>query len=138
MHFDIAFSGFGQGVMGGEGFILEKFTGRGSLLIAGAGDFIDINPADYGGTIRVDTGCIVAGTTGSATASRPSAGSTAGDHERRLRWRGLTLATLRGNGRVILQSVTIEAFAKALVKNSAKPDQQGFGAIGGLFGGSRD
>ena len=51
---------------------------------------------------------------------------------------GTTLATLRGNGRVILQSVTIEAFAKALVKNTAKPDQQGFGALGGLFSGSRD
>lgn len=139
VHFDIAFSGLGQGVMGGEGFILEKFTGRGSLLIAGAGDFIDINPADYGGTLRVDTGCIVAWddkiTYGVETVGRLN---RQGIMSAVFGGEGLTLATLRGNGRVILQSVTIEAFAKALVKNSAKPDQQGLGALGGLFSGSRD
>jgi uncharacterized protein (AIM24 family) len=139
VHFDIAFSGLGQDAMGGEGFILEKFTGRGSLLIAGAGDFIDINPADYGGTIRVDTGCIVAWddriTYGVETVGRLN---RQGIMSAVFGGEGLTLATLRGNGRVILQSVTIEAFAKALVKNSTKPDQQGLGAIGGLFGGSRD
>ncbi|WP_432541040.1 AIM24 family protein [Kineococcus sp. SYSU DK002] len=139
VHFDIAFSGLGQGVMGGEGFILEKFTGRGSLMIAGAGDFIDINPADYGGTIRVDTGCIVAWddriTYGVETVGRLN---RQGIMSAVFGGEGLTLATLRGNGRVILQSVTIEAFAKALVKSSAKPDQQGLGALGGLFSGSRD
>ena len=139
VHFDIAFSGLGQGVLGGEGFILERFTGRGSLLIAGAGDFIDINPADYGGTVRVDTGCIV------AWDDRISYGvETVGRLNRQgimsavFGGEGLTLATLRGNGRVILQSVTIEAFAKALVKNSTKPDQHGLGALGGMFSGGRD
>lgn len=137
--FDIAFSGLGQGLMGGEGFILQKFTGRGSLLIAGAGDFIDVNPADHGGVIKVDTGCIVAWddriTYGVETVGRLS---RQGVMSAVFGGEGLTLATLRGNGRVILQSVTIEAFAKALVKNSVKPDQQGFGALGGLFSGSRD
>ncbi|MFB9377809.1 AIM24 family protein [Kineococcus gynurae] len=139
VHFDIAFSGLGQGLMGGEGFILEKFTGRGSLLVAGAGDFIDLNPADYGGTIRVDTGCIV------AWDDRISYGvETVGRLNRQgimnavFGGEGLTLATLRGNGRVILQSVTVEGLAKALVKNATKPDQQGMGALGGLFSGSRD
>lgn len=137
--FDIAFSGLGQGLMGGEGFILQKFTGRGSLLIAGAGDFIDINPADHGGVIKVDTGCIVAWddriTYGVESVGRFT---RQGVMSAVLGGEGLTLATLRGNGRVILQSVTIEAFAKALVKNSVKPDQQGLGAIGGMFSGSRD
>ncbi|HEY8729235.1 MAG TPA: AIM24 family protein, partial [Acidothermaceae bacterium] len=41
--FDIAFSGLRQGIKGGEGFILEKFTGVGTLLIAGAGNFIELN-----------------------------------------------------------------------------------------------
>jgi uncharacterized protein (AIM24 family) len=30
------------------------------VIIAGAGTFIDLNPADFGGRIEVDTGCVVA------------------------------------------------------------------------------
>ncbi len=40
--------------------MLEKFTGVGTLLIAGAGNFIELNPAKYGGKIQVHTGCLVA------------------------------------------------------------------------------
>lgn len=40
--------------------MLEKFGGSGSLLIGGAGNFIDLDPADFGGTLKVDTGCVVA------------------------------------------------------------------------------
>src|SRR5688500_3997371 len=58
--FDIAFSGFKAGRKGGEGFILEKLSGNGTLVIAGAGNFIELNPATYGGKIQVDTGCVVA------------------------------------------------------------------------------
>src|SRR3954469_8101718 len=64
VHFGIAFSGLRSGFSGGEGFVLEKFTGVGTLLIGGAGDFIDINPADYGGRLRVATGCGVGGDSG--------------------------------------------------------------------------
>jgi len=60
VNFDVSFMGGRAGFSGGEGFILEKFTGVGTLLVAGAGDFIDINPADYGGKLRIDTGCVVA------------------------------------------------------------------------------
>ncbi|MDX6329333.1 MAG: hypothetical protein QOI83_1716 [Streptomycetaceae bacterium] len=60
VEFGIAFQGGRTGRSGGEGFILEKFTGRGTVIIAGAGNFIDLNPADFGGRIEVDTGCIVA------------------------------------------------------------------------------
>src|SRR3712207_3323003 len=50
--FDIQFAGFTAGRRGGEGFVLEKFTGTGSLFVAGAGNFIDLNPADYGGKLQ--------------------------------------------------------------------------------------
>ena len=56
----IAFQGGRTGMSGGAGFVLEKFTGEGSLFIAGAGNFIDLNPSQYGGKIQVDTGCVVA------------------------------------------------------------------------------
>src|SRR5947209_18325543 len=58
--FDIAFSGLRTGMRGGEGFVLEKFTGSGTVLVAGAGNFIEMNPVKYGGKIQVDTGCVVA------------------------------------------------------------------------------
>ena len=50
--FDIAFSGFRQGFAGGEGFLLEKFTGSGTVLIGGAGNFIDLKPDDFGGRLN--------------------------------------------------------------------------------------
>ena len=58
--FDIAFQGWKAGRKGGEGFVLERFTGDGTLVLAGAGNFIELNPAKYGGKLQVDTGCVVA------------------------------------------------------------------------------
>jgi uncharacterized protein (TIGR00266 family) len=138
----IEFSGLGRGLMGGEGFLLQKFQGQGSLLIGGSGDFIDINPADYGGELQVDTGCIVAwdhnityGVKGVGGLSRQGLmnGILGGE--------GFTLATLRGNGRVILQSTTLAALATALAKSarltgSTQNGQTGLGAITGMFGGN--
>ena len=58
--FDIAFNGFKAGRKGGEGFVLEKFDGVGTLLIGGAGNFITLDLAKYGGKLQVQTGCVVA------------------------------------------------------------------------------
>ncbi len=139
VHFDIAFSGLRQGFSGGEGFVLEKFTGRGSLIIAGAGNFIEINPADYGGTLKVDTGCVVAWDHNiSYGIERVGALNRQGIMNAMFGGEGFNLATLTGNGRVILQSMTMNALAEALVKNAKKADDTGPGALGGLFGGSRD
>ena len=44
---------------------------------------------------------------------------------------GLSLATLEGQGKVILQSMTLEGLANALRK-AAGPDKEG--PTGGLFG----
>lgn len=60
VQFGIAFQGGKTGRSGGEGFVLEKFTGRGTVIIAGAGNFIDLDPSEFGGRIEVDTGCVVA------------------------------------------------------------------------------
>jgi uncharacterized protein (AIM24 family) len=139
--FDIAFSGLTQGVAGGEGFILQRFTGSGTLLLGGAGDFIDINPADYGGRIRVDTGCVVAWDDkiryGVATVGRLN---RQGVMNALFGGEGMTLATLEGDGQVILQSVTLGGLATALAKNarssgSTGNGEQGFGALGSLLGG---
>jgi uncharacterized protein (AIM24 family) len=136
--FDIAFSGFRTGRRGGEGFILEKFTGKGTLLIAGAGNFIELNPAKYGGKIQVDTGCIVAfedtitygvERVGGLDAKTVMTALFGGE--------GLSLATLEGDGQVILQSMTIEGLAKAIAKNAGLGDDKK-GPLGGLLSGSME
>ena len=139
VHFDIAFSGLRQGFAGGEGFVLEKFTGVGTLLIGGVGDFIDINPADYGGRLRVDTGCVVAWDQGIRyDVQRVGNLNRQGAMTALFGGEGFSLATLEGNGRVILQSVTIDGLAKALEKNAGAGDRKTGIGMGGLFSGSSD
>src|SRR3954453_16362505 len=138
VNFDIAFSGLRSGWKGGEGFILEKFTGVGTLLIAGAGNFIEINPAKYGGKIQVHTGCLVAfedtvrygvERIGALNAKTIMSGLLGGN--------GFNMATLEGDGLVLLQSMTMESLAHAIVKNShAGHDEKASNPLGSLFGGT--
>ncbi|WP_078966345.1 AIM24 family protein [Streptomyces sp. WM6378] len=129
--FGIAFQGGRAGMSGGEGFILEKFTGTGTVIICGAGNFIDLNPADFGGRIEVDTGCIVAFEEGIEYGVQRIGGlNRQGLMNAVFGGEGLSLATLEGNGRVILQSLTIEGLANAL-KKAQGGDKQG--PTGGLF-----
>ena len=136
VNFDVSFMGGRAGFSGGEGFVLEKFTGTGTLLVAGAGDFIDLNPADLGGKIRVDTGCVVAWDQNIRYGvERVGRLNKAGVMNAMFGGEGFSVATLEGDGRVILQSVTIDALAKALEKNMGAGDTK---TGGGLFSGSAD
>ncbi len=47
----------GAGLLGGEGFILEKLTGPGAVFIHGGGDFLEFNLA-AAETLQIDTGCV--------------------------------------------------------------------------------
>ncbi len=49
---------------------------------------------------------------------------------------GMNLATLSGNGSVILQSLTIDGLARALAKNMGAGDRKTGAGMGGLFSGS--
>jgi uncharacterized protein (AIM24 family) len=131
VRFGIAFAGGRQGTSGGEGFVLEKFTGQGTVIIAGAGNFVDLDLADFGGRLDVDTGCIVAFEEGVQYGVRRIGGlNRQGVMNAVFGGEGLSLATLEGHGRVILQSLTIEGLANAL-KKAQGGDKQG--PTGGLF-----
>ncbi|MHB8439606.1 MAG: AIM24 family protein [Acidimicrobiales bacterium] len=136
VEFDIAFAGLRTGRRGGTGFVLEKFTGTGTLLIAAAGNFIELNPAKYGGKIQVHTGALVGfqdsirysveyiGGLNTQTAMTAMFG---GD--------GVNLATLEGDGTVILQSVNLHGLAGALEKLMGDAgEEKGRGGLGGILG----
>ena len=140
IHFDIQFAGFTTGRRGGEGFVHEKFTGNGSLFIAGAGNFIDINPAQYGGKIQVDTGCIVAWddriTYG---VERIGKFDMQGAKTAMFGGESFSLATLEGDGEVILQSVSMVALARTLMGAAGQASTEGTGgSIRGILGGGTD
>ncbi|MDQ3953970.1 MAG: AIM24 family protein [Actinomycetota bacterium] len=140
VHFDIQWAGFTAGRRGGEGFVLEKFTGEGSLFIAGAGNFIDLNPAQYGGKIQVDTGCIVAWddriTYG---VERIGKFDAQGAKTALFGGESFSLATLEGDGDVILQSVSMVALARTLMGAAGQASTEGSaGSIRGILGGGTD
>jgi uncharacterized protein (AIM24 family) len=137
VNFDIAFSGLKAGLKGGEGFVLEKFTGVGTLFIAGAGNFIELNPAKYGGKIQVHTGCLVAfEDTVKYGVERIGALNTQTLMSGIFGGNGFNQATLEGDGTVILQSMTIESLAHAIAKNAhVGHDEKASNPLGSLFGG---
>jgi uncharacterized protein (TIGR00266 family) len=92
----------GAGFFGGEGFILEQFTGPGKVFIHGGGDFVQfvLKPGE---TIQVDCGCIV-GFDESVDYDIQLAG---GIQTAIFGGEGFFLATLTGPGRCIVQTLTL-------------------------------
>ncbi|MGE5676631.1 MAG: AIM24 family protein [Pseudomonadota bacterium] len=135
--FDIALTKkIGAGMFGGEGFILEKFSDVGTLFIGACGNFIELNPADYGGRIQIDTGALVAFDK-NIDYDIEWVGKSAGQVAKNLIFggEGLFLATLSGNGKVILQSMNITSLARTLFKNVSKSspeDRSNGNVLGGL------
>ncbi len=93
----------GAGLLGGEGFILQKLTGPGAVFVHAGGDHVDFN-LQPGEMLQVQTGHLVAfEPTISYDVQLVGNISTAvfgGE--------GLFMTTLTGPGRVILQSMTLE------------------------------
>ena len=93
----------GAGLLGGEGFILQKLTGPGLVFVHAGGDHVDFTPAP-GETLQVQTGHLVA--------FEPTVNydiQMVGSIRTALfGGEGLFLTTLTGPGRVILQSMTLE------------------------------
>jgi len=140
VRFEIKWAGFSVGRKGGEGFILERFTGEGSLFIAGGGNFIELNPAQYGGKIQVDTGCVVAFEDGiTYGVERIGRFDAKGLKTALFGGEGMSLATFEGDGKVVLQSVSMVAMARTLVSAAGQASTEGTaGSIRGLLGGSTD
>jgi uncharacterized protein (TIGR00266 family) len=119
----------GAGFFGGEGFILEKFTGPGNVFIHAGGDFVEFNLAP-GEVIQIDTGCIVAFDEGVDYDIQ----MVGGIKTAMFGGEGLFLATLTGPGRVIIQSMTLAKMRRELAPMRQGGDQhKGLDVISGIF-----
>ncbi|MCK5310942.1 MAG: TIGR00266 family protein [Desulfobacteraceae bacterium] len=124
----------GTGFFGGEGFILQKLNGDGMAFIHVGGTVVkkELNNE----TIRVDTGCIAAFTSG-IDYSIERAGNLKSMF---FGGEGLFLATLRGTGTIYLQSLPFSRMADRILAHapSAGGSRKGEGSVLGAIGGMLD
>lgn len=123
---------FGAGLFGGEGFILQKLVGDGMAFIHAGGTVIERNLNNE--TLRVDTGCLVA-----FEPHIEYSIERAGNLKSMIfGGEGLFLATLRGTGRVWLQSLPFTRLAGRILANvgsGGKGEGSVLGALGGMLDG---
>lgn len=106
VHYDIEFSGFNLGRRSKNGYIMEHYTGQGTLVVGGGGTLIDLNPATYGGKIQVHGGAVVAFSDAVQFGSEPVGTFSAQTvMSAAFGGQGFNLVTFTGDGPVILQSV---------------------------------
>ena len=120
----------GAGFFGGEGFILEKVQGDGMAFIHAGGVVIERTLNNE--TLRVDTGCVV-GFEPSINFDIQRAG---GLRSMVFGGEGLFLATLRGSGKVWIQSMPISKLVQRLSPGSAQSHKESssvLGQLGNLF-----
>lgn len=98
----------GAGLVGGEGFILEKLQGDGKAFVHAGGTVIERTLNNE--TLRVDTGCVVA----FETQIDFDVETAGGLRSMIFGGEGIFLATLRGTGRIWLQSMPIRKLVQAL------------------------
>ena len=109
----------GAGLLGGEGFILQKLTGPGLVFIHAGGDHVDYNLAP-GETLQVQTGHLVAFEP-TVNYDIQMVGSI---RTAIFGGEGLFLTTLTGPGRVILQSLTLERLRHELAPSEHRGQGQ--------------
>ncbi len=110
----------GAGLVGGEGFILQKLQGDGRTFMHAGGTVIERKLNNE--TLKIDTGCIVAYTPG-VDFNIETSGSL---RSMVFGGEGIFLATLRGTGTVWLQSMPIRKLIQAISpygKNVRKESQ---------------
>ncbi len=124
----------GTGFFGGEGFILQRLRGDGMVFLHAGGTVIEKELNND--VLRVDTGCLVAFTTG-IDYNIERAGSLKSMF---FGGEGLFLATLSGTGTVLLQSLPFSRMADRILAHapSGGGSSKGEGSLLGRLGGMLD
>jgi len=113
---DLAFSKrLGAGFFGGEGFILQKLSGDGLAFIHAGGTMV--KKELQGETLRLDTGCLVAFSSGIDYDIQLAGGLKS----MMFGGEGLCLATLSGTGSVWIQSLPFPRLVDRIVAAMPKP-----------------
>ena len=125
----------GAGLLGGEGFILQRITGRGIVFLHVGGMVVEKELS--GRQLLVDTGCLAAFTAGISYDIR-----RAGNLKSMIfGGEGLFLADLKGTGRVYLQSLPFSRLAGRVLRYApmgggrSKGEGSILGGLGDLFMG---
>jgi uncharacterized protein (TIGR00266 family) len=117
----------GAGLVGGEGFILQKLQGDGLAFVHAGGTVIERTLNNE--TLRVDTGCVVA----FESQIDFDVESTGSLKSMVFGGEGIFLATLRGSGRVWLQSMPIRKLVQALAPYGNNSRKESSSLLGGLL-----
>jgi uncharacterized protein (TIGR00266 family) len=127
---------FGVGLFGGEGFIMQRLQGDGWAFVH-AGGTLQERTLSAGEMIRVDTGCIV-GLQPSVNYDIQYVGKI---KSALFGGEGLFFATLRGPGKVWLQSLPLSRLANRIVAavpgvgRGGREEGSILGALGGMLDG---
>ena len=117
----------GSGLFGGEGFIMQKLEGDGLAFVHAGGHIVekDLQPGEL---LKVDTGCLVAFT--------PSVDYdiqfVGGIKNSIFGGEGLFFATLRGPGRVWIQTLPVSRLAGRILQYATYNRKEEGSILGGL------
>jgi uncharacterized protein (TIGR00266 family) len=125
----------GTGLFGGEGFIMEKLEGDGMAFMHAGGHVLEKDLAP-GELLKVDTGCLVAFT----QTVDYDIEMVSGIKNAFFGGEGLFFATLRGPGKVWIQTLPISRLASRIIQYSPqfghrKEEGSILGGIGNLLDG---
>ena len=124
----------GTGIFGGEGFIMQKIEGDG-IAFAHAGGYVVERILQPGEIVKVDTGCVVAYTSGVDFDIE----FVKGVKNFMFGGEGLFFATLRGPGKIWLQSLPISRLAGRIMQygnmGGRKEEGSVLGGLGNLLDG---
>jgi uncharacterized protein (TIGR00266 family) len=117
----------GTGLFGGEGFIMEKLEGDGMAFVHAGGHVFhkDLQPGEM---LKIDTGCLVAYT----QTIDYDIQFVGGIKNSLFGGEGLFFATLRGPGRVWIQTLPISRLASRIISYGTTSRKEEGGLLGGL------
>lgn len=117
----------GTGLFGGEGFIMQKLEGDGMAFMHAGGHVVE-KIVQHGESLKVDTGCLVAFTSG----IHFDIEFVGGIKNTIFGGEGVFFATLRGSGKVWIQSLPISRLAGRILQYGTINRKEEGSILGGL------
>lgn len=117
----------GTGLFGGEGFIMQKLEGDGMAFMHAGGHVLEkiIQPGDF---LKVDTGCLVGFTSGIDYDIQ----FVGGVRNTIFGGEGVFFATLRGSGKVWIQTLPVSRLAARILQYGTVNRKEEGSILGGL------